>query len=93
MKVLEQGKPGSSWSKEYKCTGIGNHNIGCNSKLLVDGSDVYQTASSDYTGGTDYFYTFMCPVCKVETDIPKRDVPSGARLPSKKEFLARQVVG
>lgn len=38
MKVLEKG-PG--WSIEQICTGIGNGNGGCNSRLLVEKGDIY----------------------------------------------------
>ncbi|MBI5654160.1 hypothetical protein HZC53_00680 [Candidatus Uhrbacteria bacterium] len=65
MRILEKG-PG--WSVECVCTGKGNGGAGCGSKLLVEKGDLYQTSHSDYGGGTDYFVTFCCPVCGVETD-------------------------
>ena len=73
MKVLEKG-PG--WSIEQLCTGKGNGNGGCHSKLLVEREDIYLTSHTDMIGDTDYFYTFKCPVCGIETDIPQKDVPS-----------------
>ena len=76
MKVLEKG-PG--WSIEQICTGAGNGGCGCKSKLLVEKDDVYLTSNTDLSGETDYYYTFKCPVCGVETDIPSRDLPSGLK--------------
>ena len=34
---------------------------------------------TDICGDTDYYYTFQCPVCGKETDIPERDVPSSIK--------------
>ena len=76
MKVLEKG-PG--WSIKQLCTGAGNGNGGCNSKLLVEKDDIYLTFHTDYIGDTDYFYTFKCPECGIETDIPEKDVPSSLK--------------
>ena len=90
MKVLEKG-PG--WSIKQFCTGKGNGNGGCNSKLLVEKDDIYLTFRTDYIGDTDYFYTFRCPVCGVETDIPEKDVPALIRrelLENKKVLYTRR---
>ncbi len=73
MKVLQEGNP-NGWEIEQVCTGKGNGDGGCNARLLVSENDIYITASSDYTGETDYFYTFKCPCCGVETDIPEKDI-------------------
>lgn len=72
MKVLEKG-PG--WSITKLCTGKGNGNGGCESKLLIEREDIYLTSHTDMIGDTDYFYTFRCPVCGVQTDIPEKEVP------------------
>lgn len=76
MKILEKG-PG--WNIEQRCTGNGNGGGGCNSKLLVEESDIYVTSNTDMCGDTDYYYTFFCPVCGKETDIPEKDVPSSIK--------------
>ena len=76
MKVLEKG-PG--WSIEQRCTGDGNGGGGCNSKLLVEVGDIYVTSNTDMTGEVEYYYTFKCPVCGVETDIPEKQVPSNIK--------------
>lgn len=67
MKILEKG---IGWSIEQRCTGRGNGDGGCNSLLLVEREDIYVTSSTD-----DYYYTFKCPVCNVETDIKSGEVP------------------
>lgn len=76
MKVLEKG-PG--WSIEQLCTGKGNGNGGCKSRLLIEKGDIYLTSHTDMVGDTDYFCTFKCPVCGIETDIKESDVPSSIR--------------
>ena len=76
MKILEKG-PG--WSIEKYCTGKGNGDGGCRSKLLIEQADIYLTSHTDMAGDTDYFYTFRCPVCNAETDIPEKDVPYSIR--------------
>ena len=68
MKVLKKGRPQKGWSAEFVCTGTGNGGGGCGAKLLVEEADLYQTSSSDYTGDTDYYVTFRCSECGVETD-------------------------
>lgn len=89
MKVLEKG-PG--WSTKQRCTGRGNGNGGCESLLQVEAGDIYVTLHTDMIGDTDYFYTFRCPVCGRETDIPEKDVPSSIRrdaMENKRKVLSR----
>lgn len=76
MKVLEKG-PG--WSLECICTGSGNGDGGCGSKLLVEKDDIFLTSSSCYDGSTDYYYTFECPECHEKTDIEEIKVPRAIR--------------
>lgn len=76
MKVLEQGE---GWHIKVRCTGSGNGGGGCNSLLQVEEDDIYVTSSTDISGWTDFYYTFRCPVCNVETDIKETDVPSRIR--------------
>ena len=91
MKVLEKG-PG--WSINQRCTGRGNGDGGCNSLLQVEIEDIYVTSHTDMIGDTDYFYTFRCPVCGKETDIPEKDVPLSIRkekMENKRKVLRRGV--
>lgn len=74
MKVIKRGRSQRGWSKEFECTGKGNGGGGCGAKLLVSENDLYMTSSSHYDGSTDYYITFCCSCCGVETDI--KDVPS-----------------
>ncbi len=67
MKVLKKGRPQKGWAKELLCTGNGNGGGGCGAKLLVEKADLYQTSSS-CRDETDYFVTFRCPECGVQTD-------------------------
>ena len=83
MKVIEKG-PG--WGIEQKCTGNGNGGGGCGSRLLVEEKDIYLTESWDYGGGHDIYYTFECPVCGKETDIPSLDLPSAIKRKAKKRY-------
>lgn len=76
MKVLEKG---NGWNIEKRCTGAGNGMGGCNSLLLIEEHDIYVTAHTDIAGDTDYYYTFCCPVCGKETDIPDKDIPTSIR--------------
>lgn len=72
MKILEKSQ---GWNIEKRCTGIGNGGGGCNSLLLIEEHDIYVTSHIDMVGDTDYYYTFYCPVCGKETDIPAKDIP------------------
>lgn len=69
MRVLKKGRPQKGRSKEFICTGKGNGGGGCGAKLLVSENDLYETSSSHYDGSTDYYTTFKCPECGVETDV------------------------
>jgi hypothetical protein len=69
MKVIKKGRKQQGWSHEFTCIGRGNGGGGCGAVLLVSEGDIYQTSSSHYDGSTDYYYTFRCPCCTVETDI------------------------
>ncbi len=84
MQVLKKGREQRGWSKEYTCTGKGNGGGGCGALLLVSEYDIYQTSSSDYGGGTDYYKTFSCSECGVETDIVDSSAPVKGSRPQKK---------
>ncbi len=92
MKILEKGKyEQTGWAVELECTGEGNGLGGCKAKLLVEQGDIYSTKSEHYDGSTDYYKTFRCASCGVETDLKGTlKLPSGVHFPSKAEWLALQ---
>lgn len=78
MKILEIGKS-DFWETEQICTGRGNGNGGCGAKLLVAETDIYITKSLSIEDNIFTDYTFKCPCCSKETDIPKRKIPRSVR--------------
>lgn len=87
MKVIEKGRSQKGWAIESACTGQGNGGGGCGAKLLVEKNDVYQTEGGSL-GETEYYWTFICPECHVETDL--KDVPNRHDIPRKGEWLKRR---
>lgn len=85
MKVLKSGSGQSCWSVEATCSGKGNQGGGCGAELLVEEGDLYQTSSSDYGGDTEYYVTFTCPECGVETDLDKVPGNIKSRIPRKNQ--------
>jgi mevalonate kinase len=71
MKILKPGRKQNGWATKATCTGNGGG--GCGAQLLVEQGDLYRTSSSSL-GETDYFVTFRCTACGVETDL--KNVPS-----------------
>lgn len=69
MKVIKKGREQKGWAKEYKCTGNGNGGGGCGAILLVEEADLYRTSRYYYDGDADYYTTFRCSCCGVQTDI------------------------
>jgi hypothetical protein len=86
MKVITPGRPQKGWAKEYTCTGAGNGNGGCGAVLLIEQDDVYETSGS-CRDETNYYTTFKCSECGVETDII--DVPGNLKLPTKESWARR----
>jgi non-canonical (house-cleaning) NTP pyrophosphatase len=87
MKIIQQGRSQEGWSAEAVCTGKGNGDGGCGAKLLVEQPDLYRTSSSHYDGSTDYYVTFTCPSCSVESDL--KGVPSNIASTLEKKGDAR----
>ena len=69
MKIIKKGRPQKGWAQEFECTGKGNGGGGCGAVLLVEEGDLYETSSSHYDGSTEYYTTFKCAACGVETDV------------------------
>ena len=86
-KVIKPGRVQKGWSKEFKCTGNGNKGGGCGAVLLVSEYDIYETSSSALSE-TDYYKTFCCPQCGVETDIENCSVDPKGERPTLKERKA-----
>lgn len=81
MEVIKKGRSQRGWSKKFKCTGAGNGGGGCGAILLVSEYDLYETSHGDYSGDTEYYVTFCCPECGVETDVTNTPEPKGKRPP------------
>ena len=75
MKVLVPGKEVIGWAKEYNCTGKGNEGAGCGASLLVEEDDLWYIRVTDYGGGTEVYYTFICEWCGCMTDVDHRHLP------------------
>lgn len=75
MKILKPGRVQAGPSAERVCTGQGNGKGGCGATLLVEEADIYATYASYMGRDEEWFATFKCPCCGVETDIPRADVP------------------
>lgn len=71
MKILERG---TSWSIEQYCTGKGNGDSGCNSRLLVGKNDIFLTSNIDGISDVNYSYSFKCPICGTVTNISNKDL-------------------
>ena len=66
------------WKKEVTCTGAGWQQTGtpCHSLFEIDARDIKRRTHTDYGGGTDTYYGFVCPDCGCFTEIPSKDIPS-----------------
>lgn len=78
MQVLEKGNP-NGWDIEQVCTGKGNGGGGCGARLLVSMEDIFITSHTYIDGTRDNYYTFTCPECGINTDIPDESIPQAIR--------------
>lgn len=70
MKTVKEGRKQGGWTKKFKCSGKGNGGGGCGEKLLVFQTDLYQTNQQSVGDSSpEYFITFCCHKCGVETDV------------------------
>ena len=81
MKILQRGYL-DNWEIERVCTAYG----GCGARLLVGEEDIYIKNKKDYKGTKDYLYTFRCPCCGVENDIPDKDMVDRVRKKAIKKY-------
>ena len=85
MRVIKKGRKQTGWAKELACTGAGNDGGGCGAVLLVDSTDLFQTAHHCYDGSSDYYVTFKCAECGVLTDVKDCKIRP-QELPSQREW-------
>lgn len=84
MKTVEVGKPPAVWSKNYRCTGVGNGGGGCEAMLAVEQTDLFRTLDFYASEPVDHI-TFACQECGVCTDVTDAppNVQSGVPLTTK----------
>jgi hypothetical protein len=75
MQVLKSGVYTNGWNKEVVCTGRGYGGCGAKLKICADDLHIYITPRTRL-GTSSTYISIICPECKTETDISKRDVPS-----------------
>lgn len=69
MQVISKG-PDPQGGKELRCRGTGfGTTAGCGALLLVTPRDVQRSSHTDYGGGSDTYYWFVCPECNARTDV------------------------
>ena len=71
MKVLKKANP---LALEKECTGFGHGGGGCLSLLLVEWDDIQYYAEGDDEEKARY--SFTCPECFMQTDIPSERIPN-----------------
>jgi len=89
METVKRGRKQGGWAEKFRCTGDGNDGGGCGAILLVSQADLYKTSCQSY-GDTspEYFNTFCCPECGVETDVEGVPVDVYGKRPSDKKRKA-----
>lgn len=77
MKVLARSDFESSWFGQFRCTGEGNMNEGCNSLLEVEYSDLRYFPEKNYSWRVQpAAVCFKCPCCGNLTDLGQADWPN-----------------
>jgi hypothetical protein len=81
MKILELGtNTKENWKLETICTGKGNNQKGCESKLLVEYADLRYFAEQEFPWRIQpEAVCFRCPVCGTVTDLDKEQWPNDRR--------------
>ena len=86
MKVIKKGKK-INW--EFTCLGRSSQ-LGCGAILSVTQADFYRTSSNHMDGSSDYYTTFCCMDCGVETDVEVKVEPLGQRPSDKRIALIKK---
>lgn len=68
MKIIEKSER-KIWTKQLRCTGFGNGEMGCGSLLEVEHTDLFRTTSHHYDGSSEDYVTWECPICGEWTDL------------------------
>lgn len=85
MKILDKGKYSLPW-EGYKITCSNNN---CQAELLVEKSDIQaRLIKSDY--GNYYKYSFVCPICKNNMEIPDDNIPEVIKKEIEKRYERRK---
>lgn len=73
MKILKAGEENYKvWKIEETCTGKGweqNGNVPCGALLEVSAQDILYRDYADYSGDSERYYGFICPICKCFTEL------------------------
>jgi len=88
METVKKGRKQGGWAEKFRCTGDGNDGGGCGAILLVSQADLYLTERTSQGDPTEYFHTFCCPECGVETDVDGVSVEPYGKRPSDKKRKA-----
>lgn len=77
-KLADEKNNPQLWKMEVTCSGKGwNQNGKCPCYALweVTAMDIRKRTHTDYGGGTDTYYGFVCPDCGCFTEISEKDIP------------------
>lgn len=70
MEIVKKGNPADA-KIPAKCTGKGNSGRGCGTEVRVDGYDIFEYKTTDYSGDSTYYRTWVCPICHHWNDLPE----------------------
>ncbi len=80
MVILEKG---DNWTLKNRCS-----NLDCYAKLEIDKEDIYVKIKEEETG-FNYYYTFMCPSCNIETSIQDDLIPKYIKISALEQLKKR----
>lgn len=83
MRKLADGKNNPEiWKTKATCSGAGWNQEGrtpCYSLWEVTALDIRSRRHTDYGGGTETYYGFVCPECGCFTELNSKDIPYDVR--------------